>query len=268
MRRGQQQIRCSSDVSIAGRIVSRPQIQGLPLQKMRGPRGQQQGQVQEMVKSGGGVVVPRPHGGDTGMSLQGKDALLLLDVDVAPLLLHDVAGLPLLQDEGLPPHLPVVVLHPPDDILPLSSAATAPHLCHHRRGGCPALPQNGLLLCQSGVSPGLLSAEVLLLKGDAPRHPLHLHPDIGGVPCCPLSGQAGMHDPLVPQPTASPLHLHTVVTLLGVLTVLRDVLEPAVHLHPTSGDSSPLHTVANLSAECPAPQSHATTRDHTRVPNL
>lgn len=48
------------------------QIQGLPLQKMRGPRGQQQGQVQEMVKSGGDVVAPRPHGGDTGMSLQGK----------------------------------------------------------------------------------------------------------------------------------------------------------------------------------------------------
>lgn len=31
----------------------------------------------------------------------GKDALLLLDVDVAPLLLHDVAGLPLLLDEGI-----------------------------------------------------------------------------------------------------------------------------------------------------------------------
>lgn len=268
MRRGQQQIRCSNDVNIAGRIGNRLQIQGLPLPKMRGPRGQQQGQVQEMVRSGGDVVVPLPRGGDTGISLQGKDVLLLLDVDVDPPLLHDVAGLHLLLDEGLLPHLPVGVLHPPDDILLLSSAATAPHLCRHRRGGCPTLPQNALLPCQSDAPPGLQSAEVLLLKGDVHRHPPHLHPDTGGAPCCHLSGQAGMHDPLVQQPVVSPLPLQTVVTLLGVPTVLRDVLEPAVRLHPTSGDSSPLHTVANLSVEYLAPQSHATIRDHIQVPSL
>lgn len=138
MRKGQQQIRCSSGVSIAGRIDSRPQvisvfipvlsspipnpflsnqvsvhvilhssshgllklcpnpnlgvfssphtvmatikqllmssvmlqIQGLPPQKTRGPRGQQQGQWPETVKSGGDVHPP--HGDDTGMALQGE----------------------------------------------------------------------------------------------------------------------------------------------------------------------------------------------------
>lgn len=144
MRKGQQQIRCSSGVSIAGRIDSRLQvirlfipvlsspipnplsltkslhvilhssshgrlklcpnpnrgvfspqlhtvkariknkktvvdvlsfwfqIQGLPPQKTRGPTGQHLGQVPEMVRSGGDVVVHPPHGGDTGMSLQGQ----------------------------------------------------------------------------------------------------------------------------------------------------------------------------------------------------
>lgn len=183
MRRGQQQIRCSSDVSIAGRIDNPLQIQGPPPQKMRGPRGQQQGQVPGMVKSGGDVVVPPPQGGDTGMSLQGKDVLHLLDADVAPLLHPDVADPPLPLDEGLLLHLPVVVLHPPDDILPLSNVATAPRLCHHRRGGCPTLPQNAPLLYQSDVFPGLPGAEVLPLKGGAHPHPPHLHPGIGGALC-------------------------------------------------------------------------------------
>lgn len=151
---------------------------------------------------------------------------------------------------GLLPHLLVVVLHPPDDILPLSSVATVPHLCLHRRGGCLALPQNALLQEPSGAPLGPPSAEVLLLKGDAHLHPPHLHPGTGGAPCCLLSGQAGIHDPPLQQPAA----------LLGGPPVLRDVLKPSVHLHLTSGDSSPLHTVANPSAECPVPQSHATTR--------
>ncbi len=161
---------------------------------------------------------------------------------------------------GLLLHLPVVVLHHPDDILPLSSAATAPHLCRHRRGGCPALPQNAPLPCQSDAPPGPPNAEVLPLKGDAHRHPPHLHPDTGGAPCCLQSGKAGTLGPLVQQQAASPPPLQTVVTLSEVPSVLRDVMDPAVHLHLTSGDSSLLPTVANLFAECPAPQSHATTR--------
>lgn len=50
MTKGQQQIRCSSGVSIAGRIDSLLQIQVHPPQKTRVPRGQQQDQVPEMVK--------------------------------------------------------------------------------------------------------------------------------------------------------------------------------------------------------------------------
>lgn len=251
MRKGQQQIRCSSDVSIAGRIDSLLQIQGLPPQKTRGLRGQQWGQAPKMVKSGGDVAVRPPHGGDTGMSPQGKDVLHLLGADGAPLLPPDVADLLLLLDEGLLPHLPAVALHLRDDILPLSSVATAPPLCLHRRGGCLTLPQSALLQGPSDAPPGPPNAEVLLLKGDAHLHPPHLHPDTGGAPCCLLSGQAGIHDPLLQQPAA----------LLGVPPVLRDVLKPSIHLHLTSGDSL-LHTVANPSAECPARQSHATARDH------
>lgn len=48
------------------------QIQGLPPQKTRDPRGHHQGQGPEMVKSGGGVAVHPPHGGDIGMPLQGQ----------------------------------------------------------------------------------------------------------------------------------------------------------------------------------------------------
>lgn len=268
MRKGQQQIRCSSGVSIAGRTDSHLQIQGLPPQKTRGSRGQMQGQVPETVRSGGDVVVPLPYGGDTGISLQEKDALHLLDADVVPLLHHVVADLPRLLDEGLLPHLPVVVLHPPDDILPLSSVATAPHLCRHRRGGCQTLLPNAPLQGPSDVPLDPQSAEVLPLKGDARLQPPHLHQDTGGAPCCLLSGQAGIHDLPTEQPAASPHHLQTAVAMLGVPLVLRDVLRPPVHRHLTSGDSSPLHTVVNPSAECPALQSHATTRDRLPVLSL
>lgn len=266
MRKGQQQIRCSSDVSIAGRIDSRLQIRGLPPQKTRGPRGQQQAQVPEMGTSGGDVVARPPHGDDTGTPLQGKDGLHLLGADVAPRLPHDVADLPLLLDEGLPPLLPVVVLHPPDDIPPLSSVATVPHPCPHRRGRCLALPQNALLQGPSDAPPGPPNAEALLLKGDAHLHP-HLHPDTGGAPCCLLSGKAGIQDPQLQQPAASPRPLQTADALLGVPPVLRDDSKPPVHLHLTSEDSSPPHTAANPSAECPAHQSHATTRDRLQVPS-
>lgn len=267
MRKGQQQIRCNSDVSIADRIDSRLQIQGLPLQKTRGPRGQRPGQVPEMVMSGGDVAVHLHHGGDTGMPLQGKDVLhLLVDVDVALLLPHDVADLPLLLDAGLLPHLPAGDLHPSDVILPLSSVATAPHLCLHRRGGFLALPQNALLQGQSDALPGPPSAEVLLLKGGAHLLPPHLHPDTGEAPCCLLGGQAGIHDLLLQHPVASPRPLQTVVALLGVPPVLRDVLKPPVHPHVASGDSPP-HTAVNPSVEFPAPRSHATTRDPLRAPS-
>lgn len=267
MKKGQQQIRCSSDVSIADRIDSRLQIQGLPPPKTRGPRGRQQGPGLGMGKSGGDAAVPPPHGGDTEMPLQGKDVLHLLDADVAPHLPHDVADLPLLLEEGLLPHLLVVVLHPQGDILPLSNVATALHLCLHRRGRCRALPLNAHLQGPSDAPPGPQSAEVLLLKEDACLHP-HRHPDTEGALCCLLPGKAGIHDPLLQQPAASPRPLQTAVALLGVPQVLQDVLKPPVHLHLTSGGSSPLHTVASPSAGCPVPQSHATTRDHLQVPSL
>jgi len=158
---------------------------------------------------------------------------------------------------GLLPHRPVVVLHPPDDFLPLSSVATAPPRCLYRRGSCLALPRSALLRGPSAASQGRPSAEVLLLKGDA-HLPPPLHPDTGGAPCCLPSGQAGIYDPLLP---AAPLRpLQTAVAPLGVPPVLKGVLKPPVHPRLTSGDSSPLHTVASPSAECPAPQSHATTR--------
>lgn len=266
MRKGQRQIRCSSGVSIAGRIDSLLQIQGLPPPQMRDPRGHQQGQVPpEMGKSGGDAAVHPPHGGDTEMLRQGKDVLHLLDADVAHRLPHAVADLPLLLEEGLLPHRPVVVLHPPDDFLPLSSVATAPPRCLYRRGSCLALPRSALLRGPSAASQGRPSAEVLLLKGDA-HLPPPLHPDTGGAPCCLPSGQAGIYDPLLP---AAPLRpLQTAVAPLGVPPVLKGVLKPPVHPRLTSGDSSPLHTVASPSAECPAPQSHATTRDHLQVPSL
>lgn len=72
------------------------------------------------------------------MALRGKDVLHLLDADGAHRLPHDAADLRLPLEEGLLLRLPVVVLHPPGGILPLSSAATAPHPCLHRSGSCPA----------------------------------------------------------------------------------------------------------------------------------
>lgn len=167
---------------------------------------------------------------------------------------------------GLLHHHPVVDLHPPDDTLPQFSAATVPHLCLHRRGGCLALPQN-VLRCPSGALQGLPSAEVLLLKGDAHLHlPLH-HQDTGGAPCCLLSVQTGIQGLLLEQPAASPHHLQIVVAMLGVPLVRRDALKPP-RLPLTSGDNSPLHTVANQSAECPTLQSHATTRGKERAMRL
>lgn len=208
MRKGQQQIRCSSDVNIADRIDSRLQIQGPPPQKMKGQRGQLRGRGPEMVKSGGDEAVRHLQGDDTGIHLQGKGALHLLDGDVAlllPLVVAlllplVVADLPLLLDEGLLLHLLVDDLHPRDDILPLSSVATAPHLCLHRRGRCQALLQSAHPQGPSGVPPGPQSAEVLLLKGGALLPPHH-RPDTGGAPCCLLAGKAGIPDPL---PTAGP----------------------------------------------------------------
>lgn len=269
MRKGQQQIRCSSDVSIAGRTDSRPQTQALPPQKTRGPRGQQQDQVPEMGKSGEDVAVHPPLGGDIGRPPQGKDVLHPLHADVVPPLPHDAADHPLLLlDAGLLPLLPAVDRRPPGDILPPSSVATALHLYHHRRGSSRIHPQNALLQGSKDVPPGPLNAEALLLRGDAHLPPPHPHPDTGGAPCCLLSGQAGTHDHLWEQPGDSLHPLRTAVALSGVPPVLRDVLTPPVHLHLTSGDSSPLHTVVNSSAECPAHQSHATTRDCLRAPSL
>lgn len=138
--------------------------------------------------------------------LPGKGDLLLLDEGGALLHLHDAAALRL-RDEGsniflnswavrncyenafksewiwipgLRPHHLVVVLCHRGDILPLSSVATAPPLCHHRRGGCPFLLSDAPLPWPSDGPPGLPSAGVLLHREDARLHPLSLHPDTGG----------------------------------------------------------------------------------------
>lgn len=89
-----------------------------------------------MVKYGGNAAELPLLVGDIGIPPQGGDVLHLLDADAALLLLLDVVGLPPLLDAGLLPRLPVVDLCPPDAIPLLSSAATAPHLCLHRRGRC------------------------------------------------------------------------------------------------------------------------------------
>lgn len=269
MRKGQQQIRCSSGVSIADRIDSLLQTRGLPPQKMRHPKGRQQGQGPEMGMSGEDGAAPLPHGGDTGMSLRGKDAPHRPDADAVPLLPHAVADLPLLfllPDEGLLHHLPAVGPHPPDDTLPPSSVGTVPHLFHHRRGGCPTLPQNAPQ-DPSDAPPDLLSAEVPLLRGGTLLHPPPPS-DIGGVLCCPLPSPAGIPDPPIPLPTAAPCPLQTAVALFVVPSVLRAVSTPPAHHPLISGDSSRLPTVANPSAGCPAPQSPATTREHLQALSL
>lgn len=158
---------------------------------------------------------------------------------------------------GLLPHLPVVVHHPPGDIHPHSSAATAPPLCHHKKEGCPTLPLNAPPQWLSDGPRGPPSAEVLPLKEDARLHPLHLHPDTGGAPCWRLSDPAGIHDPLAQHPAASRHRLQTAVTLPGGPSVPVGASKPLALLHLTSAEG-PLHTVANPSAECPALQSHAT----------
>lgn len=269
MRRGQLQIQFSSDGSTAGRINSRLQIQALRHQRMRGPRGQLEGQALEMAMSGGDAVVRPPHGDATEMPLQGKDALHLLeDADVAHPLPHDVVDPPLLLDGGLLHHPHVDDLHLLDGTLLLSSVVTAPLLCLLRKGSCLVLPQNVPLQGPSGAFPGPPSAGVLLLRRDAHPPPPYLLPDTGGAPCCLQSGQVGTHDPLLQLPVASPHRLLTAPALLDVLPVHRDILRLSVHLRPTSGGSSPRPALADPSAECLGPQSHATTRDPRRAPSL
>ncbi|MEQ2199327.1 hypothetical protein XENOCAPTIV_010911 [Xenoophorus captivus] len=160
------------------------------------------------------------------------------------------------SESGLLPHLPVVGLCPPDAILLLSSVATAPHLCLHRRGRCLVHPQNAFLQAPSDGPPGHLNVEALRLSGDGLLPPLHLLRDTGGAHL--LLGQAGILDPLLDLPDASPHHLQTAVALLGDPLVLRDALIPPARLPPTSGDSSPLHTAVSSSVGCLAPQSHVT----------
>lgn len=263
MRKGLQQIRCSSDVSIAGRIGSRLQTQGHHPQKMRDLRGLWQDQEPEMVTLEDDEAV-HPHlGEDIGIPLRGKDVLhLLLAADVVPLLHQDVADLPLpLLGAGLLHHLLVDVLHPPDATLRLSSVATAPHLCPLRRGDCLVLLQDAPLQGPNDDSPDHPSVEVPHLKGDAPLHPQHLHPDTGGAHCHLLADQEGIHGHLFQLPVACLPPQQTVVVLLGVQPVLVDVLKPPVHPHWANEDSRPRLTVVNPYAECPAPLSHATARE-------
>ncbi|MEQ2180414.1 hypothetical protein GOODEAATRI_000991 [Goodea atripinnis] len=160
------------------------------------------------------------------------------------------------RSSGLLLHLPVVGLCPPDAILLLSSVATAPHLCLHRRGRCLVHPQNAFLQAPSDGPPGHLNVEALPLSGDGLLPPLHLPRDTGGAHLLP--GQAGILDPLLDLPDASPHHLQTAVALLGDPLALRDALIPPARLPPTSGDSSPRHTAVSSSVGCLAPQSHVT----------
>lgn len=79
----------------------------------------------------------------------------------------------------LPLHL-VVDLCPQDVFLPPSSAATAPHLCLHRKGSYQVHPQNAFLLVPSDALLGLLNAETLHHQEDALLLLLLLHRDTGG----------------------------------------------------------------------------------------
>lgn len=164
---------------------------------------------------------------------------------------------------GLLPHHPVVDLHPPDDILPLSNAATALHLCPLRRGNCLTHQWNALHRLPSDVPPDPPDIEALLLQEDDPLPPRHLHPDTGGAPCCHLGGEAEMLDPLLRHPDASPHPLRTAVTLLEDPQPPHGAMKPWAHLRLTSADSSRLHTIKS-SAEFHAPQNAVTTRgrDH------
>lgn len=158
---------------------------------------------------------------------------------------------------GLRLHHLVVVLCHRGDILPLSSVATAPPLCHHRRGGCPFHLSDAPLPWPSDGPLGPPSAGVLLHREDAHLHPLSLHPDTGEAQW--LSEEAGTPDPQVLLPAACLLPLLTAVTLWDVPPVLKDVLSPLVPLRSTKGENL-LRIAANPSAECRAPQSHASTR--------
>lgn len=163
-------------------------------------------------------------------------------------------ALQILLFSGLLPLLRVVGLRLPGVILLLSSVATAPHLCPHRRGSCLIPPQNAFLLVQSGAPPGRLNVEVLLLSGDVLLPPLFLLRDTGGARCLP--GQAGTLDPLLDLLDASPGRRRTAVALLGDPLVPKDAFNLPACLRPTSEDSCPLHRAVNSSAGCLAPQSH------------
>lgn len=164
---------------------------------------------------------------------------------------------------GLLPHHPVVDLHPPDDILPLSNVATVLHLCPLRKGNCLTRQWNALHRLPSDVPPDPPDIEALLLQEDDPLPPRHLHPDTGGAPCCHLGGEAEMLDPLLRHPDASPHPLQTAVTLLEDPQPPHGAMKPWAHLRLTSADSSHLHTIKS-SAEFHAPQNAVTTRgrDH------
>lgn len=154
---------------------------------------------------------------------------------------------------GLLPLLPAVALCPPDDILPLSSAATAPHLCLRRRGSCPVLPWSAFLQALSDAPPGHLNVEALPLSGDARLLPPHLLRDIEGARR--LLGRTGTPDPLSCQLDASPPPPLTEVALFGGPLVPRDALIRPACPPPPSEDSSPLHTAVSSSVGCLVPQS-------------
>lgn len=184
-------IQFNSAASIADRIDSHPQIQGLRLLKMRLQRGLHQDLPPEMVTSEEGEAIRRLHEGVIGIPPQENGALRPLgDVGVAPRPHPDAADL-LLPDGGHHLHLSEDDPHPLDDTLLLSSAAIAHPLCHLKKGNCLVLHQ-GVLLQEPNADPlGLPKEGVLHLKGAALLPLQHLRPDTGGARCTLLVEQKG-----------------------------------------------------------------------------
>lgn len=252
MTRVQLQIQYNSAVNIADKIDSHLQIQGHHLQRIRVPRGLQQGLVPEMVMSEEDEATHLPHEGViVKIPLQEKGVLfLLLGVDVAPLLHQDVAGLPLL-DEDHHLHLPEDDLHLRDVTLLPFSVAIVHHLCPLKKGKCPLLLQDVLLQEPNADLQDPPNGGALRLKEDAPLPLPHLHPDTGGV-----------HYSLVVQKgivATLPLHL-TAAVILGVLPVLAVAMTPPTAPHPAI-ENRGLQTT-NLFVECLVHRNHAIIREH------
>lgn len=222
-------IQFNSAASIADRIGSHPQIQGLRLLKMRLQRGLQQDPPPEMVTSEEGEAIRRLHEGVIGIPPQENGVLRPLgDVGVVPHPRPDAAGL-LLPDGGHHLHLSEDDPHPLDDTLHLSSAAIAHPLCHLKKENCLVLRQGVLLQEPNADPPGLPKEGVLHLKGAALLPLQHLRPDTGGARCTLLVEQKGIAVRLLLQQIAvaiqEVLPAHTAVLKLHHPTIENQGLQ-------------------------------------------